>query len=103
MTDLEGAALWTESAADCLVIKDIEGDEDPEPADVTVAEVTGSEDESGDKKEVAVGGGRRRRRRVVTRMKKIQRICTSLAHVQIPFKCEIGSRKPAPCSGSNAV
>ena len=46
ITDLEGAALWTESAADCLDIREMECDEDPEPADVTVAEVEDSEDES---------------------------------------------------------
>ena len=51
ITDLEGAALWTESAADCLDIRDMECDEGPEPADVTVAEVADSEDESKDEEE----------------------------------------------------
>ena len=50
-TDLEGAALWAESAADCLGIKDMECDEGPEPVDITVAEVTDSEDESDDEEE----------------------------------------------------
>ena len=50
-TDLEGAALWAESAADCLDIKEMECDEGPEPTDVTVAEVADSENESDDEEE----------------------------------------------------
>jgi len=51
ITDLEGAALWTESAADCLDIKDMVCDEDPDLTDVTVAEVADSEGESGEEHE----------------------------------------------------
>jgi hypothetical protein len=51
ITNLEGAALWTDSEADCLDIKDMECDKDPEPADVTVAQVADSEDENGDEGE----------------------------------------------------
>jgi hypothetical protein len=55
ITDLEGAALWTESEADCLDIKDMECDKDPVPADVTVAQVTDSEDENSDEGEEEEG------------------------------------------------